>query len=226
MDDTRAHLGGGLVHEGILILHTTGVLYDAPETGVSVVCEVVDRVSDVAGRVKGHHLPGCDDEDIPGIPVPDGHGEPAAHNIPEDVVDYDVGTVAVDDIQLLELLESGDDPASGAPDPGFGSSALHAEHPVLAHVDHVLEFRIGIVAHRFQNGGDPAPCQKLGGIGLGIASDLHDLQTAVRQGRGYVCRCGRLPYSALAVDSDPSHGHFECQLLINTFRFNRNTQDV
>ena len=205
VDDGRAHLLRGPVHEGVLVPDATRVLDQPSEPGVAVVCEVVHRVGDVRCRVQRHHLPRGDYEDIPGVAVAYGHGEPPADHVAQDVVEDHIGLVRADHVQVLELLERGYDAAAGASDPGPRTPALDAHDAVPALEDDVLELGVRIVPHRLQDGGDPPAGDRACRIGLGVASYLYNLQSAAGQGGGDVPDCGRFPDSTFAVDRDSAH---------------------
>ena len=107
---------------------------------------------------------------------PHRYGESSADHIAENVVDSDIRSATVD-AEGLECIEHCEDAASGATDPGLGTSGLDAHDPSGAGDCYIIQGALGrrCGADIVQNGGLLASSYELpGGVVLGVASDLHD----------------------------------------------------
>ena len=150
--------------------------------------------------MQGHVLAGGDDEDPVGVAVPHGQGKAAADHVAQHVVDDDIGLKALVGPFFLQLFQGGDDAPAGAAQTGGGAARLHADHARVAHAHHVVQAVVLLGADQVQHGGRLlALPEQHGGIGLGIAADLHDLIALFRPGRRQIGRRGGFAAAAFAV---------------------------
>ena len=214
--------GGEPPHALLLAVDSAGVEDHAEDAGLPGV-EVGQSFHDVVGRVHRHELPGGDEYHRVRVFPPQRDREPSADHVAEHVVDLHVDVHRVRP-ELLEGVEGRQDPTSSASYPRLGPSGLGADNSPGARLDDVLQLpaenRGG--ANVVQDGGlGPSAQKEAGGVVLGVASDLHDLLAAAREGERDVGGHGRFADAALAVDSDLEHMmHFglsihDCRL---TFR--------
>ena len=90
--------------------------------------ELANPLADVVGRVHGHHLAGADDVDLLGLALANRHGEAAADDVAEHVVEDVVEAfILVVGTELLEHVDGSDDAAAGTADARFGPARLDAQ---------------------------------------------------------------------------------------------------
>ena len=162
---------------------------EARHVGIAAVLEVLDGRVDVVGGVEGHLFARGDDEDLLGVPLADGGRKAAAHHVAEHVIEDDVGLVDVEEAQVLEEVEGGDDATAGATETGRGAARLDAEHAAKAHARDLVEaLGVGVgLAEIVHHGLERLATQQVdGGVGLGIAADLDDAFAQRGKGGGEV----------------------------------------
>lgn len=184
-DDGYAHRLREALHAVDLPFVAPAVEYDPPDAAGVVVRRPAE---DVVRGVDRHELAGGDDVHCVGIAVPHRHGEPAAHDVAEDVVQGDVRGYGVR-TQVLEEAEGGDYPPPGAANAGLWSARLHTEAAAVALGDDVAQspvLRPG-GAQVVENGAlHVAPEQRAGGVVLRVAADLQHPHAHLPKGRGEV----------------------------------------
>ncbi len=197
---------GEVPHVLLFVVHPAAVQYDPAHAGAAVVV-VQQALEDVVGRVQGHELPGRDDVDRIGVPLPEGDGEPPADHVAQDVVDPEI-RLGVAEAGGVQEVEHGEDPASGAADPGFGTAGLDAADAGGSFEDHVVQLAVllGRGAQVVEHGALGAPLQEEpGGVVLRVAADLDDMLPHGREEVGYVGGDRGFADPALSVDGNLEH---------------------
>jgi len=206
------HLGAQALAELLdhlsFLVDLTAVADDAAQAHAAGIGVLHDALADVVGGVHGHHLAGADDVDFLGLAVADRHGEPAADNVAEDVVEGVVQVfVVLVGAELFEQVDGGDDAAAGATDARLRAAGFRAHDAAEAFLEDGIEF--DVLAFLTQGVEDgllrQAVQEQAGGVGFGVATDDHDFFTHLGQaGDGILCGRG-LADAALPVDSDLTH---------------------
>ncbi len=180
-----------------------------PEADAAGLGELHDALADVVGRVHRHHLAGADDVDLLGLALADRHGESAADDVAQHVVEDVVEVlVLVVGAELLEQVDRGDDAAAGAADARLGAARLGAHRRCRSRGERTSSSSTSSPSSRSVSStvfwASP-PSKQPRGVGLGVAADHHDLAAHLRQRRDRVLGRRRLADAALAVNRHLTH---------------------
>src|SRR5674476_1149956 len=96
------------------------------QPGVAPACESLYRPCDVIRRIDAHKTPRTNEVDFACKPFTDGHRKPAAHDVPEHVVDGYLNLVGFERLEVFKDLESSEHPASGTADSWLWTASFNA----------------------------------------------------------------------------------------------------
>ena len=71
----------------LFVIHLAAVADESAQAHTAGFSKLDDTFADVVGRVHGHHFTGDHDVDLLGLAFANGHGEPAADHVAQDVVE-------------------------------------------------------------------------------------------------------------------------------------------
>ena len=131
------------------------------------------------------------------------HGESTADHVAEDVIYDNVEIERLKDALLLEYLDSRDDATPRASDARCRATRFDAIDTGEPFEDQVIGLHLPPLTQGIQHGGDvlPAP-QRIGRIAFGVAPELHDAITGIRERRGNIRRGGGFPDATFAINGD------------------------
>ena len=184
--DVRVNVRSQGLHFGTLVRHISAVQNQAAQRRVPPLPEVLHRHGDVGCRVDGHVLAGCDDVDSVGIALPNGHGEAAAHHIPQHIVEYHVRLDDVEGISGFQRLEGGGDASPGTAQARCGTAGFRTDDVLISYMYQIRQFRrISLLPKHVQHGVDALTAVKVqGGVRFRVTAYLQHAQPHFRKGTG------------------------------------------
>ncbi len=176
---------------------------DAAKQGAALVRIGLNAPEQVVGGVDGHEVGGGDGEDVFGDALAHRHGEPAADDVAEHVVNHHVEVEVLVHVLLLQELDGGDDAAPGATDARLRAARLDAVDAAEPFENGVVGVNSGVFAQQIEHRGNVlAAAQGVGRIRLGVAAELHDLQAGLGERSADVRGGRRLADAPFAVNGD------------------------
>ena len=181
---------------------------DPADAGIAPVLKVLHCARDVVCCIERHFFTGSDYEHVFSISFPYRCRKPAADDIPQDIIQNHIRFPGLEQLQILQKLESSDNAASGTAQTGSRTAGLDAQdtpEPDLCDLLDRLRLLIlfaQIIHHRPQRSAAQQVDRR---VRLGIASDLdHPFSQ-----RGKSCRQmtghGGFTDAALAVNGYFKH---------------------
>ena len=127
----------------LLVINGAGVADQAAQAHRAALGKLHDSLADVVGRVHGHHLAGNHDVDFLRLAVANGHGEPAADYVAENVVKGIIQPFALFiGAERFEHIDRGDDAPSRTTDAGLGPAGFNTPGAAVSGLADIVEFNI------------------------------------------------------------------------------------
>ena len=204
------HLGADFLGNGRdklgFAINLAAVADDAAKAHAAGIGVLLDTLADVVGGVEGHHFARSHDVDFLGLAFTDGHGETAAHNVAQNVIEHVVEVFGVG-AKAFQQTDGGDDAAPGTANARFGAAGFHAADALEAVFEHQIQLDVFTL---FAQGIEhallgKAAQNKARGIGLGVTAHDHDVLAHFAKAGVEVLCGGGLADTALAVNSYLTH---------------------
>src|SRR5208283_29875 len=126
-----------------LVINFPAVADKPAKPDTTCFCEFDDTFADVVRSVHGHHLARNHDVDLLGLSLADGHGEAAANDVAQDVVEHVVERIAVGvSPELLQQVDGSDNSPACAAHARFRTAGFYADGLTETDFSDVVEFDV------------------------------------------------------------------------------------
>ena len=137
MNHLRANGVGELLNEFALAVNLTAITDDAAQPHARLFGVLYQALTDVIGRIDGHHFARSDNVDLLRFAVADRHGESAANHVAQHIEENKVKIFGIG-LVVFHQIDGRDDAAPRAAYAWFRTARLHASYAAVTDLDHLV----------------------------------------------------------------------------------------